>query len=73
MPNVYHLDQAWFAQYATIQRYERAPLPYEWPDLPVPPDAVMTVHLINAHCTVRVLAVPHGPRLAEVSIPTRPA
>jgi hypothetical protein len=32
--------------------------------LAVPPDAIITVHLINARCTVRVLALPAGPRLA---------
>ncbi len=66
MSTVYHLDQAWFARYPTIQRYERAPLPHEWPDLAVPPDAIVTVYSINAHCTVRVLALSHGPRVATV-------
>jgi len=45
--------------------YQRRPLPAEWSGLSVPHDAIVTVHLINARCTVRVLAVPGRPRLAE--------
>ncbi len=58
-----------------MHQYQRAPIAQEWPDLLVPPQAVVTVHLINAHCTVRVLGLPHGPRLAEVldTDPTRAA
>jgi hypothetical protein len=62
----YDRDQQWFTLHPTIHQYQRAPFAYEWPDLLVPPQAVVTVHLINPHCTVRVLGVPHGPRLAEV-------
>ncbi len=65
MPTVYEHDLGWFVQHPTAFCYHRPPLPHEWPDLVVPPDAVVTVHLINARCTLRVLAMPHGPRLAE--------
>jgi hypothetical protein len=66
MPTVYALDHQWFVRHPTTYRYQRSPVHAEWPDLDVPPDAIVTVHLINARCTVRVLAVPGKPRLAEV-------
>jgi len=65
MPTVYAHDHAWFVRHPLAYRYQRPPLPDEWPELEVPPDAIVTVHLINARCTVRVLAVPGKPRLAE--------
>ena len=65
MPTVYEHDLQWFLLHPTAYRYQRPPLIAEWPDLTVPPDAIVTVHLINARCTVRVLAVPGRPRLAE--------
>jgi hypothetical protein len=65
LPSVYTIDHQWFVQHPTTYRYQRPPLLNEWPDLRVPLDAVVTVHLINACCTVRVLACPGGPRLAE--------
>jgi hypothetical protein len=65
MPTVYKHDLQWFLLHPTTYRYQRPPLPTEWPNLDVPPDAVVTVYLINARCTVRVLAVPGTPRLAE--------
>jgi hypothetical protein len=69
----YEHDRQWFTLHPSMHHYQRAPIAHEWPDLSVPPQAVVTVHLINAHCTVRVLGVPHGPRLAEVldTDPTR--
>ncbi len=66
MSNVYEHDQAWFLRHPLAYRTQRPPLPDEWPDLELPSDAIVTVHLINARCTVRVLAVPGRPRLAEV-------
>ncbi len=62
----YKHDRQWFTLHPSLHQYQRAPFAYEWPDLLVPPQAVVTVHLINPHCTVRVLGVPHEPRLAEV-------
>ena len=66
MSTVYDHDLRWFVHHPTAYCYQRPPLPHEWPDLVVPPDAVVTVHLINHRCIVRVLALPGGPRLAEV-------
>lgn len=73
MSTSYEQDQQWFTLHPTNQQYQRAPFAQEWPDLVVPPQAVVTVHLISPQCTVRVLGVPHGPRLAEVldTDPTR--
>lgn len=65
MDSVYEYDQQWFALHPTTHQYQRAPLPAEWPAVDVPPAAVVTVHQINAHCTVRVLAIPKERRLAE--------
>ncbi len=65
MPTVYERDLQWFLCHPTTYRYQRAPLPHEWPDWLVPPDAVVTVHLINGRCILRVLALPAGPPLAE--------
>ncbi len=65
MSTSYEHDQQWFTLHPTSHQYQRAPLAYEWPDVSVPPDAIVTVHLINARCTVRVLARPKGRRVAE--------
>jgi hypothetical protein len=61
----YEHDRQWFTLHPSIHQYQRAPFTQEWPDLSVPAQAVVTVHLINTRCTVRVLGVPDGPRLAE--------
>jgi hypothetical protein len=61
----YERDQQWFVLHPTMHQYQGLPRPEEWFHVSVPPDAIVTVHYINARCTVRVLAVPHGPRLAE--------
>jgi hypothetical protein len=66
MPTSYEHDQQWFTLHPTRHQYQRAPFAYEWPGVAVPPDAVVTVHYINARCTVRVLAPPKGRRVAEV-------
>ncbi len=61
----YERDQQWFTLHPTNQQYHRLPRPEEWPNVCVPRDAVVTVHFINAHCIVRVLAQPEGRRVAE--------
>jgi hypothetical protein len=68
----YERDQQWFTLHPTSHQYHRLPRPQEWPTVCVPPDAIVTVHFINAQCLVRVLALPNGPRLAE-AIDTNPA
>ena len=65
MSTSYEPDQQWFTLHPTSHQYQRAPFASEWPDVPVPPDAIVTVHYINARCTVRVLARPKGRRVAE--------
>ncbi len=63
--STYALDQQWFQFHPKVHQYQRPPQPDEWPNLAIPPDAVVTVHFINQQCLVRVLASPQGPRLAE--------
>ncbi len=72
MSTSYERDQQWFTLHPTSYQYCRLPRPQEWPNVCVPPDAVVTVHYINTRCTVRVLALPDGPRLAE-AVDTDPA
>lgn len=62
----YYIDRDWFVSHPTMQRYQRAPLPEEWQEMPIPSSAIVTVHLINERCTVRVLELPKGKRLASV-------
>ncbi len=62
----YYIDRDWFVSHPTMQRYQRAPLPDEWQEAMIPTTAIVTVHLINERCTVRVLELPQGERLATV-------
>ena len=64
MQSPYHIDRTWFVTHPTSLRYQRPPLAEEWQEFPIPQNAIVTVHLINDRCTVRVLEVPQGPRLA---------
>ncbi len=64
MDRAYHIDRAWFGTHPREHRYRRIPLANEWEEFPIPQEAVVTVHLINDRCTVRVLEIPDGARLA---------
>ncbi len=62
----YQLDQAWFENHPHQHVYQRAPLPEECQEYPVPQNALVTVHLITSRCTVRVLKLPTGQKVATV-------
>ncbi len=66
MNSPYQHDHAWFDEHPREHIYQRAPLPEEWQECPVPEDAVVMVHLITGRCTVRVLKRPDGQKLATV-------
>ncbi len=66
MHSAYQLDQAWFDEHPRQEVYQRAPLPEEWQEYPIPQDAFVTVYLITSRCTVRVLKLPNGQKLATV-------
>lgn len=65
MSTSYEHDQQWFTLHPTSHQYQRSPFASEWPDVAVPPDAIVTVHYINARCLVRVLTRAKGRRVAE--------
>lgn len=66
MNSPYQFDQAWFDDHPREQIYQRAPLPEEWQNCPVPQDAFVTVYFITGRCTVRVLKRPDGQKVATV-------
>ncbi len=64
MTSVYQRDHAWFADHPGHNVYQRGPFPGEWQAYCVPHDAVVTVHRITHRCTVRVLHLSTGQRIA---------
>lgn len=62
----YQLDQTWFNDHPRQHMYQRPPFPEEWQHFSIPHEAVVTVHWINARCTVRVLKLPDGKKVATL-------